>query len=358
MTPTRRINVQEVPTIRSYDDADDAVATTLLWTSVFDSPAGGQTIEWLFRDGPGGDAPRMVAECDGQVVAHAGCVPIRFVVEGADVLAGYSVAAMTHPAARGRGLYVRLGEALYQEMERRGFAFVAGFSNRNSLRLSTGALGRRPVQPFPWCVKLLRPIRALRIGLCAPRQEGPSARAFPPTKLGNIVVEEGVIGSPELDSLWPRVRATVLVGAVRDASYNRWRFGGHPDAGYRLLLAREGATLRGYCVFRLLRYKGVNAAFLMDMLLEPDANHVGAALLMALGGWAKSGDAALMSALLPGSGPVREALGTAGYHSIPALFHPHRIVFSVRGLGRFSNSVSSLSNPHAWFLTWADTDIV
>ena len=109
--------------LRLLEGADESEAEAL-WDRVFGRPRGGQSLAWLFREGPAGPPVRAVAEQGGRIVAHAGVAPLRFVLDGEVVRGGYSVGAMTAPEARGRGLFVALGRVLYAELEARGFAFV------------------------------------------------------------------------------------------------------------------------------------------------------------------------------------------------------------------------------------------
>ncbi len=343
--------------IRTYCDRGDEAAADELWRKVFGTPLGGQTLSWLFRAGPAGASPRVVAEVDGRIVAHAGAMPIRFKVEGEEVLGGYSVAAMTDPAMRGQRLYYRVGRALYEELEKQGFAFVAGFSNSNSLRVITGPLGRHPLRPFPWSVKVLSPLRLLA-SLVSPRTGGGQpACSMPSFKQDEVTVEECPIGDPRLDDLWTRAATSIQVGAVRDANFSRWRFGNCASRGYTLMAARTGEPLLGYCVGRIQSYKGVQAAFLVDCLADPSAPSAGRVLLRAFESWAAARGAGLVSALLPSSGVLRELMLDTGYHRVPELFHPHRIFFSVRGFGHHAQN-TSLSKHRSWFISWADTDVI
>jgi len=144
--------------LRDFEPGRDEAAVAALWGRCFGEAKGGQTPAWLFREGPAGPAPRVVAEVDGRVVAHAGMMPVRFHVDGRTVRGGYSVGAMTDPDQQGRGWFVRTATHLYERLEREGFGFVAGFSNASSHHLHVTRLERTPVRPFPWCVRPLRPL--------------------------------------------------------------------------------------------------------------------------------------------------------------------------------------------------------
>jgi len=284
---------------------------------------------------------------------------MRFRLAGEDVIGGYSVGAMTDPELQGRGLFVRVGEHLYDRLEREGYAFVAGFSNQRSHNLMTSRLGRIPIRPFPWSIRLLRPLAAL---LAVARRGGTEASP-PPPPVAASETPNGVIFSPcapddpRLDTLWKRSAASLRVGGVRDSAFAAWRFGSRPDADYRALLALRDGEPVAWAVHRDLTLRGLRARFVVDLLVAPGAEAAGRALLRHLESGARTAGCTLMSALLPGSGPTRDALRTARYRRVPERLHPQVIRFSARGFGRFAGC-PELGDPAAWHLGWSDTDVV
>ena len=342
--------------VRDYRPRSDAAAVSDLWNRVLGGPAGGQTVEWLFRPGPAGENPRVVAEDGGRIVAHAGAMALRFLVDGEEVRGGYSVAAMTDPAWRGQRLFFRVGEQLYRRMEEEGFALVAGFSNRNSVRLMTGPLRRTPLRPFPWCAKVLRPL-ALAGALLGRRTAMRGAPRPPRASEAGVEVVACLPDDSRLDAVWVRAAERKAVSVVRDTAFAAWRYGTRPDAGYRLLVAQRSGEPVGWSAWRFLVLRGIPTGFLVDLVVAGDEEGAGAALLAAVEAEARRAGAALMSALLPGGGPAREALRRSGYWRVPERMHPQVICFSVRALGRFA-ARPSLVDPRAWRLAWADTDVV
>lgn len=334
--------------LRAWSAADEPEIEAL-WTRVFGRPRGGQTLAWLFREGPGGSAVRAVAELDGRVVAHAGVAPLRFVVDGECVRGGYSIGAMTAPEAQGRGLYLSLGRHLYEQLESQGFAFVAGFSNASSHRLMTGPLGRTAIRPFPWCVRPILPGAAIW-----KRGSGPLP---PPEDAAVDAVYACSPADPAFDALWGRVVPTVRVGALRDAAFGAWRFGTRPDAGYVAWRAEGTSGAAGLLVLRILEMSGLRFGFVVELLVDPSAPSAGRALLRSAARHTRAAGGVGLSALLPPSGPMRSALRRAGFVSVPEPLHPQVIRFSVRGFGRFAGS-ATLADPSAWLLSWADTDVV
>jgi len=345
--------------VRDYDPSLDALAVDALWRRVFGHPKGGQTLDWLFRRGPAGEAPRAVAELNGRVVAHAGGAPLRFLVDGEEVRAAYSVAAMTDPEARGRRLFFRVGEYLYAKLEREGFAFVAGFSNERSHRLMTGPLGRTPLRPFPWAVRILRPLGAARALLRIPsrRRWAPPPAPAPRSGTSRVRVEEGDPDDARLDVVWERAAQGIRVGAIRDSKFARWRYGGRPDARYRILIAESADGPAAWAALRILDVRGVVAGFLADLVVAPRESKAARSLLEAAEVFARNEGAHVMSALMPGGGATLRALHDRGYRRVPEVLHPQLIRFSVRGLGCWGGR-RVLADPSAWHLSWADTDVV
>ena len=325
--------------LRDWRPGDETVVEAL-WARAFGAARGGQTLSWLFRAGPAGRAVRAVAEVDGVVVAHAGVAPLRFMLAGEEVRGGYSVGAMTDPAMQGRGLYLRLGRYLYNRMQELGFAFVAGFSNRNSHRLMTGPLGRTAIRPFPWCVRAV------------PWFGGREVVSSSSVQLARIEPDDA-----RIDTLWQRNASTVRVGAVRDAAFAQWRYASRPDAGYEIWLCEVAGRPGCWGALRMLDVRGIHFGFLVDHVVDPMLPAAGRALLRALVRRVRAAGGIGLSALLPPSGPTRRALLRASFLRVPELLHPQIIRFSVRGLGRFAGN-PDVVDPRAWLLSWADTDVV
>ena len=170
---------------------------------------------------------------------------LRFWLGGEEVRGAYSIGAMTDPAWQGRRLFFRVGTRLYERIERESFAFVAGFSNRNSHRLMTGPLGRTAIRPFPLAIRPLRVaglLRALAARALGRAMTSGQAHGVRPMSIptGPVTIREIEPDETALDELWLRARVEVGVGAVRDRAYAVWRYGSPAlDTGW---LADRGTT--------------------------------------------------------------------------------------------------------------------
>jgi hypothetical protein len=222
----------------------------------------------------------------------------------------------------------------------------------------TGPLGRTSVRPFPWSIRILKPVSLVRSVLGRGSSEvPPPAAAFAGCEEDGVSVSLTELNDPRLDTVWSRARPGVALGGVRDAAFSHWRFATRPDAGYRLLLAERAGAPAAYLVSRPLQMKGIRALFLVDFVLADGEGATGRVLLRALARRAREEGAQILSALLPGSGPARRALRKAGFFRVPERFHPQLIRFSVLGLGQYAGHLT-LMDPSSWSLSWADTDVV
>jgi hypothetical protein len=95
----------------------------------------------------------------------------------------------------------------------------------------------------------------------------------------------------------------------------------------------------------------------LDLLVDPARPAAGGALLGVAARRTRAAGGVALSALLPPAGPARRALLRAGFVRVPEALHPQVIRFSVRGFGRYADA-PELRDARAWWLSWADTDVV
>lgn len=70
---------------------------------------------------------------DGDVmVAHYALIPMRMIIDGRVVKGGLSMATVTHPEHRGKGLFKTLAKVTYENAVQEGYEFVVGVANDNS----------------------------------------------------------------------------------------------------------------------------------------------------------------------------------------------------------------------------------
>ncbi|HSN54757.1 MAG TPA: GNAT family N-acetyltransferase [Candidatus Sulfomarinibacteraceae bacterium] len=182
----------------------------------------------------------MLAEVEGDLLAHYAGTPLRFTIDGREWSAAQIVDVYSTKAARRgftrKGIWVQTVEAFFETFGRSGRAsLLYGFPSPRPLRLGVLQLGYDAVEP--------QPIRYLS----RPPQEARSSR-----RRHLYRAELAADWEPRLDDLWRRARRDYPVAAVRDAERALHRLAGHPTVHYHrfLVLPRLGRTPAAFVAFR------------------------------------------------------------------------------------------------------------
>ncbi len=292
---------------------------------------------WKFPADPRGRLI-MVAEGDGEVLAHYAAVPARFAIDGQTWDAGqivdvYSARTARRAFAR-RGLWVRTVEAFYDRFGRTGRCpLLYGFPSPRPLRLGVLQLDYDAMvpQPIVYLVRTRRPRTAGRRRLL---YRAELARDW----------------EPRLDALWERVRGSYPVGVVRDAEWALRRFAGHPTVRYHRFLVIPRWSRRAVA-FAAFRTDGGRCRW-VDLLW--DRRHPGALeLLLYLSARLAAQTGGEVEELwLNGDTTGRSRLEAAGFRCEP---EPGRLVMVAKAfdpgidLGRVAGRV---------YITMADADLV
>jgi GNAT superfamily N-acetyltransferase len=85
-----------------------------------------------YLDNPNGRVVSFNALYGNIIASHYALVPVKMEIEGRVVLGLLSMATVTHPDHRGRGLFKKLAKMSYDYAAQNGFEFVVGVANANS----------------------------------------------------------------------------------------------------------------------------------------------------------------------------------------------------------------------------------
>ena len=88
--------------------------------------------KYWYIDNPNGHVVSFNAMAGDIMAAHYALVPVRMSIDGRISLGLLSMATVTHPNHRGKGLFKTLAKASYEYATQNGFEFVIGVANANS----------------------------------------------------------------------------------------------------------------------------------------------------------------------------------------------------------------------------------
>lgn len=90
------------------------------------------TFRFWYLDNPDGHVLSFNAWKDNILAAHYAVIPTRMVIDGRVVRGCLSMATVTHPNHRGKGLFKTLAKETYEYAKEIGYEFIIGVANDNS----------------------------------------------------------------------------------------------------------------------------------------------------------------------------------------------------------------------------------
>jgi GNAT superfamily N-acetyltransferase len=210
-----------------------------LMREVYGHAMSEEEFDWFFERNPVGLRVVSSAEEDGRVLGVLAMSFARAHVEGREEPVAFAVHAVTHPAARGKGIFSRLELRNEERAAEAGAAFALGFTNPMAGPILVGKLGWRDLYRMRLWARPLVPWRR--------RRESESIERF----------EE------RHEAAWRAVAPRWGNCLVRGAAYLNWRYADAPKP-YRIL-----ESAQGYAVLGEAEHKGVRSAVVCDLVGPP-----------------------------------------------------------------------------------------
>jgi hypothetical protein len=292
---------------------------------------------WKFPPDPEGRLI-MIAERDGDVLAHYAGVAVRLQIDGRTWKAAQIVDVYSARKARGsftrRGVWVQTVDSFFDTFGRSGRSpLLFGFPSPRPLRLGVLQLGYDAMTP--------QPIRYL-----ARRPPAPAAGMRRRLYRAELARD----WEPRLDGLWSRVAAQYPVAVVRDADHAVRRLAGRPGVHYHRFLVFPRFSFQP-AAFAAFRTDGGRVRW-VDLVWDHD--HLGALDLvshLSAGLVAQTG-AELEEMWLNGDVEGRDRLSRLGFEEEP---EPGKLVMVARA---FDPEIDLVAMAENVYVTMGDSDLV
>lgn len=256
----------------------------LLFQRAFDANASPRTLEllrWQYFEPPAGKLFAdfaVTSDSNPRLAAIYAVFPVAMRVEGRRALGVQSLDTLTDAAFRGKGLFIRLAESIYERGARDGIEIVYGFPNGNSVHGFYNKLAWKSLDPMPMMVRPLRAGWAIR-RLTRGKVELPGWLDLPvPRRKAHLSAgwKLGTLSPPgdELTDIWQRFSSDIGFAVERDREYLQWRLR-RPGASYEVVGAFRNERLLGFVILAVSGQAGK----IMDLLYDPAEPKAGSFLL-------------------------------------------------------------------------------
>lgn len=296
----------------------------------------GPSIIWLAHDKKG-------------LVGHYALAYREFALGAETLRAGLDIDTMVHRRARGRGLFIQLADAVYEQARRDGYDLVYGVPNENSKHGNFTKLQWRALPPLPIQAHPLR-LRRLFGSILGPVVGVP----WKPLSLlaRRHYAAEAAIRETDLGDELPLRAPDIQCRRVQP--FLKWRFADVGDRHYLRLGYYEGDRLAGYMVGRVIEFRGRRGGAVVDFW-PPDGDAVLLRALFAnLARRLKALDCDVLFSVLPPA--YVERLGRGRLLTVPERLMPKTNYFGYRLFTANEAWERALAEPARWAVTLADWD--
>jgi GNAT superfamily N-acetyltransferase len=358
--------------VRPYREGDEHGISKLLhgnFPDTLEPDSIKKTWSWQFRNRFVVSPPVVVAEIDSEIVGQYALMRFPMSYQGATIKGAISTATVTDKRYRGRGLFTRLAERLFEDMERDGCEIVFGFPNAQSIHGFISRLGWFEVNAFPLHLRIVDffPLARKYLGdhvlsrivakICGIATKG----AFRRHEHGSngYEIELAPLGTfpDRMDDPWKTSAISERIGVVRDRRYLEWRYLEKPFFAYELYTVTKHGDLCGCFVTYLAEKFGLRTVYVMECAAAGDSHEVYSAILGKLEDIARKRKADSVSMLLMPSHPQYGLFRKAGFVRVPRKLLPQEIYFAAKVISKTVDTMY-LKDPRNWYISWGDLDVV
>ncbi len=325
------------------------------------SAASAEHYWWKFHGLP--DHPQSyeyVAVEEGRLLGYYAAIPYPYEIAGRRMKVGMVCDVMTHPDARGKGVFTDLGRFALHEFEAAGLDFVTGYPIRPEVMGGHLRVGWEVAFEMPMYLQPLRAdaiLKARHLAAFAPAVNlGIAAYGRLLTHKSWAGLYSSTHGTPEemlSSAAFERFReawsASVPNHLVKSIEFYRWRLGA-PEARYRAFLVHQGDSVVVAAVGRTAVLNGIPSFALLDVMALAGHERALSMLYREVEREARSCDAEAIVTMMTKSSARRYRLLRHGFLRSPFVFK--LILRSTNP----SLAVDSISREADWHLMWIDSD--
>lgn len=190
-----------------------------LFSESFDRDVSLDFLNWRYLDNPFNKIlfkTHYESEC---LQASYSVSPTKILVDSKQFDSAISMTTMTHPAARGRGLFPKLAAQLFEFMSENDFKLVYAFPNDMSHRTFIEKLDWQDIYEIPTMV--LRDVSKRKL---------------------EKFYEDNVVRDDQLELNYDNLAVQSKIVIKKDSSYLKWRYLKNPNNSYQVFAIQDKST--------------------------------------------------------------------------------------------------------------------
>lgn len=322
-----------------------------------------KNLQWLHQQNLTGTHTIYYAMEGEQVAAIYTAMPVVLKINNTKVNALQSIDTITDVAHRGKGLFPKLANKLYDDATKNNYELVYGFPNENSApgffkKLQWISFGEAPFLLKPLSLKYLID-KVLKKKPTSGLVNEHHAYELPATfDIGkNSRIQALDTFGEEYDQLWAKVSADIAVAVDRSAAYMNWRYLDKPGEVYSKCGIFIDGKLKGIVVFTIKNKHNGRIGYLMELIFDSSLQtNPGVTLLKFATRIFKQEKTDAVLAWSFSHSFNYKSFTRSGYFNLPIKLRPQHLFLGVRAFNETNrNLIEGIKN---WYISYSDSDTV
>lgn len=300
----------------------------------------------------------------GNIAAIYTAMPVIFKINGEKCKAMQSIDTITDIEHRGKGLFPKLANKLYEDAPANGFELVYGFPNENSApgffkKLKWISFGEAPflLKPLSFQYFIRKLLKKKGGNEITDKLHNYSLPAPKSSKNNTVIIQALDHFDTAYDDLWNNVSKKIPVGVDRSADYMNWRYVNKPGEHYSKCGIFINGKLAGIIVFTIKDKHNGRIGYIMELIYEDSQKGDQGVLLLkyATRIFKKENTNAVLAWCFSHSFNYR-SFKRSGYFNLPVKFRPQHLFLGVRSFTESNKHlVEDIKN---WYISYSDSDTV
>ena len=263
------LSVSENRSVRFRTAFDDAGLIALTNTTYPDKEISNREyLNWEYDANPDGKAILALEERTTYYAGQYVVLPRRYFINDRISLGSLSVNTLTHPKARGQGVFPRLAELVYRKCDEDGVEFTIGFPNEASRKGFQKALH---FTSLPDLGLYVRPLSFIRSGfnvLFKRKAKDGSEIDLSAEKVTGIELLDLNKDKTEYEEFLPLFNRIERKTTYRSPEFMDWRYCRIPLRKYLLLKEITNGRISAVLAFRARYIYGLRCGILVDVMTD------------------------------------------------------------------------------------------
>lgn len=313
-------------------------------------------LEWEYSANPDGNAIIAVEEERKNLNGQYLVLPRKY-WDGKSILRGsLSVNTLTHPAVRGKGVFPRLAEKVYEECVKGKIDITLGFPNPASKPIFLSKLNFQSIGELDLYVKTINPIRAAFTVIFNRRNKsGEEIFSNNEEAHSSSVSRFSFQNDSELyQAFLKKFNSADRITTYRSPEFLKWRYMQVPIRRYSILKEKNENGITALAVIRMKYIYGLRCGIVTDLMTDGEADS-GKKIISEIHRMSATDNLDLL--IFAGSGNSREAklVTQNGFRKMSSKLLPQSLTAILRV---HNTEISAEDFPESkWFLTFGDYDI-